>query len=685
MSDTAKSVLDIDVNDSAFKKFLELFNRYQEELKNTSRLWEEAGGATSDAAEEAEKLLDPVEAIAASAAVAAQGHEKIASMLAMQSSIMANIGEEQNKQLDQLTRLLKNQGRSEESSKRQTTIWHGLVNSTRGVAYWIADATSNLLKWGTITGAVGGLLGLGGGLYGIDRLGGVAGAWRRQAMGLGLGGNIGEPQAFNAFSRLVDPQSVLGGVQSAIQDPTKRLPFSLLGIGQPGYNANPAAVAAEVLQRLPGYVRGQQAAGIPLETIFQAGQFQNLGLSFQDFVRLGQTSSKEMEELVGKYRAQAAKLDALVTPDIAKRWQDFTLQLQFAGQTLQAVLIRGLVRLTGPLSDLSNSMVNFLQKLTNTKNLDDFIGELGKGIEWISKWIDSITQEDINKFENTIKQVGQDILDFGKTVLQIIEWFNAKAKWFQNLDTPGKPAPAPHAGVDPQGQWFGPNQTLWRNPNGDIVDPNSGQKIGPADSGSGWGGLGGWLSGLFKPSSYTTPPEGWTGGFSNAALRMVEASNNLPAGTLTAVEWAESRGNPRAQSPAGAQGLFQIMPSTARDLGINPWDPRQALEGAGSYLGQLMKQFGGDLAKALAAYNEGPGALQQQIGAWGKDWVQHLPAETEQYVGNIMRSMALAWRAMGIPGSAPRYSPPTVHVVISNNSGSNVHVSTQQLGVGVSI
>ena len=667
MSDTAKSVLEIDVKDEAFRRFMEMFQKYQQGLEDSNKAWTDIGASTTDAAAGAEKLLTPAEAIAAAAAAALEGHKDIAELLKSQSDLSRQLGEQSTKQLSTITRLLESEGRSETTLKQQATLWTGIVTSTKDVAHWVGSATSDLLRWGTL-----GLLGAGGGLFGLDKLGQTAGAWRRQAMGLGLGNEIGDVPAFSAFSRFVDPQSFLGGVQSAIQDPTKSVPFSALSMARPAYNANPAAVAAEVIQRLPGYVRSQQALGRPMETMFQTGQFANLGISFQDFVRLGQTAPKEMNELVQKFRQQAAVLDKLVTPDIAKRWQDFTLQLQFAGQTLQATLIRGLVGLTGPLERLSGSVVNFLEKLTGTKNVDDFVALVGHGIDKLTGWVNSISQKDVNDFENAIKTVGDDLLDFGKRLNNILKRAHDFVFGSSAASTPAGPGVT----KDPAGHVTGPNGTLWQNPNGAIIDPATGMHFREQD-------------GVYyeipntgiQKQSFVTPPATWGGGFSNAAFTQVEAANRLPPGTLRAVEWAESRGDPRAVSPAGAEGLFQFMPGTARDLGINPRDPGQALQGAGEYLGQLFRQFG-SLDKALAAYNEGPGALQSQIARWGKDWAQHLPAETEHYVAGIARTMAQSLRNL-IPGSAPRNNTvPPITVTVLNNSGANVHVAFGQLGVG---
>lgn len=77
---------------------------------------------------------------------------------------------------------------------------------------------------------------------------------------------------------------------------------------------------------------------------------------------------------------------------------------------------------------------------------------------------------------------------------------------------------------------------------------------------------------------------------------------------------AESGFNPKAVSQAGAIGLGQLMPSTARGLGIDPTVPAQNLRGSATYLKAQLDRFGGDERKALAAYNAGPGAVQKYGG-----------------------------------------------------------------------
>jgi hypothetical protein len=98
----------------------------------------------------------------------------------------------------------------------------------------------------------------------------------------------------------------------------------------------------------------------------------------------------------------------------------------------------------------------------------------------------------------------------------------------------------------------------------------------------------------------------------------------------------ESGFNPNAASPAGAVGIAQFLPSTAAGLGINPYDPLQALKGAAKLMANYARQYGGDYAKALAAYNGGSGTVHYAVNNCGANWLNCLPGETRHYIYTIM-------------------------------------------------
>ncbi len=120
----------------------------------------------------------------------------------------------------------------------------------------------------------------------------------------------------------------------------------------------------------------------------------------------------------------------------------------------------------------------------------------------------------------------------------------------------------------------------------------------------------------------------------------------------------ESGFDPAARSPAGALGLTQLMPGTARELGVtNPLDPAQALDGGARYLRQQLDRFGGDESKALAAYNAGPGAVQRFGGvppyAETQNYVQRVLGFAGEYRAAAPAAVPGVLPALGIPAALP--------------------------------
>lgn len=144
----------------------------------------------------------------------------------------------------------------------------------------------------------------------------------------------------------------------------------------------------------------------------------------------------------------------------------------------------------------------------------------------------------------------------------------------------------------------------------------------------------------------------------------------------------ESAGNPNAVSPKGARGLMQVMPETAKNpgYGIKPSNgtPEDDVRVGKEYLGAMAKKYGGDMAKAWAAYNAGPGALDEAMQranasrSPGADWLTFMPKETQDYVAKNLKAFSAG---MGAP------KPPTLADVQSaalKNIGENASPSAKR-------
>jgi hypothetical protein len=159
-----------------------------------------------------------------------------------------------------------------------------------------------------------------------------------------------------------------------------------------------------------------------------------------------------------------------------------------------------------------------------------------------------------------------------------------------------------------------------------------------------WGYLPGCGAGAGgAPASPAAAPgalPGWVPARYRAAVASAAAANGVAPALLAALLRAESGFDPRAVSPAGAQGIAQFMPATARGMGLrDPFDPAQAIPAAARLLGGHLTSFG-SVPLALAAYNAGPGAVRRHGG---------VPPyrETQAYVAKVM---ALAGGAGALAG-----------------------------------
>lgn len=173
-------------------------------------------------------------------------------------------------------------------------------------------------------------------------------------------------------------------------------------------------------------------------------------------------------------------------------------------------------------------------------------------------------------------------------------------------------------------------------------------------------GLLGLLAVLAGPAPARAEPHGAGGEetVEQALCRLIAGAaerQHLPVGFLTQLIWQESSFRTHVVSPAGAQGVAQFMPGTARERGLSdPFDPEQAIPASAALLAELRTRFG-NLGLAAAAYNGGPARVAAWLQGTGS-----LPIETEAYVLSITGRAADDWQAdlkKPAPPPAPGLEP----------------------------
>jgi soluble lytic murein transglycosylase-like protein len=149
-----------------------------------------------------------------------------------------------------------------------------------------------------------------------------------------------------------------------------------------------------------------------------------------------------------------------------------------------------------------------------------------------------------------------------------------------------------------------------------------------------------------------------------AEITAAAKRNGIDPALLAGLVKQESGFNPNAGSPAGAQGLTQLMPATAASLGVtNVHDPAQALEGGAKYLRRQLDHFGGDVARALAAYNAGPGAVERFGGVPPYAETQNYVRKVQAYAAEL-RSAAPPVAAAASLAATPVSSSPSVNGIL---------------------
>jgi hypothetical protein len=370
---TLRSVLDIQVNDDAFKKHHEAFAKYREALDKLPPKWKEVGGVVRGVSGDMEDLA--------------------ALMLA------------QNEHLVALLRGQRAFGQATQNSAHHMGI---LERSARGVMHSIGTATRDLLKWGTISAVAGGLLGLGG-LFGIEGLATSAYGMRKQASGLGLPAGLPELFGIEFGPSLNNPEQLLQGMLTARTDMSSPQYRAMMMLGLRG-NKDPAAVAAGIAgwaRRTPEQLLG------PLGEAFGITSMADIGT----LERLHSGDPREVADETQRLRRMFAL--TRVSDDLLKKWQNLDITLGEARVQIRNSLIVGLADLAPSIGKLSAAFSDVVSAFLKSPVVKHWIDDvIVPALESFAKYIGT------DKFKNDVQYVAGVLWNFATVVWDVIKYIS---------------------------------------------------------------------------------------------------------------------------------------------------------------------------------------------------------------------------------------------------------------------
>lgn len=598
-----RSIIDIEIKDEAFRKFLDVFKTYEAQLAQMKGVWADIEGATSSATTAAEGAADATATTAEHAKASADSFAAGAIAAAAIFDAMHSTGAEVDKVAA--------------SAARSVSPLSTMATHAKSIAGSIASATVHLAKWATFSLGAG-LIGGGAGLFGLDALANAVSGQRKSAQGLGI--TSAEQQAFavNFGTRLVGGD-FLSQVQGVRSDLSQQWMLSALGISSSEIQqADTADLGIDVIRRAQRLWQQVGPGGHNTQTM-QANGLAGL-MDFSTWQRIGQMSPDELEKYTQQYRRDVPTMGA--SDAVQKDWQNFSVQMKRAADQIEAVFVRGLDPLVPSLTALSDAVVKALSGFLANPHLEGLINDIARAIGGMA---DALRGEDLQK---DFRDLIDGIVSAGKALAGFADWI------IHNPLFGGTPA----AGESPDmqhnrrvaGNWW---KWLFGDPNAPAPMPRWREGNQPNESPApGWFGrhfLTGGAASADGGAGYYNPPALDAATAQEVAQRAMQLGVN--PSWLTDLAQAEGG---TSTSSAGAIGTMQLMPDTARGLNVNPYDPHENIQGGVTYFQQLLARFGGNYDLATAAYNAGPGNAGVKHFAETGDPSQ-LPNETKRYLATI--------------------------------------------------
>ena len=376
-----RSVFAIDVDDSKFVEFQKLFAQYQEAVVGMPGAWNQIANSTDEAAASLDSLTKKSGGLNAAANARAMAQGRAADMQKRADTEALSRSGKLGKASDNLS-----------ASASQTAMaWRSIAGDAKRVYGSVDSATKSLAKWSLMKGVLGGLLGVGGGLAGLDRLASSAAYGRRQSMSSGV--PFGDRNAFKTdYGRFVDPDGMIANVATAKTDATSDQYRGLLGSGlSPGQiqNQNAADLSVSLLHELPKLF--PKGADDPLLGTTAEARGLTSVISPDEIKAYLRASPKERADQDQAYAAD--KRGMAVDGGTLKAWTDLNTQLTRAGSEIEKAFVVGLAPLAPEFGDLSKSAValvgDFLKSKEIKEDLDGLatgLGNLDKALHDPSSW-----------------------------------------------------------------------------------------------------------------------------------------------------------------------------------------------------------------------------------------------------------------------------------------------------------
>ena len=267
--------------------------------------------------------------------------------------------------------------------RRVSSVFGQLSRDSKAIAENLTRAATSLLSISALTGATLGLAGLGGGLFGLDELARAATARRRTALGLGVG--YGQLAAFDAdFSRFGIGDQTLAAAAGGVYDVTSPAYTALMAAGVNPHGGSTADITVELLKRLP-----QIFANTPAGMI--GPQAEALGLtqilSVREIVAYLRATPEERQAQIGRFASDSRTLN--ISADAQQKWANFSTALTRAGLQIEGALGERAAALAEPLENLSAAAVKVITAFANSQTVDDTLGKVQHGLEWLSEEVGS--------------------------------------------------------------------------------------------------------------------------------------------------------------------------------------------------------------------------------------------------------------------------------------------------------